>query len=297
MDTRQRLKYIDVLRVLAMIPVMVCHYTRSLEYAGVGFVNKILPDTVFSIYLGGVGVAIFFVISGASLMYTYDGKFETRKYVKKRILGIYPMYYMAWLAAFLYLFYKNRGFLSDVPKVKILLTLFGMDGYANWYGKNFYLLGEWFLGCLIFLYILFPLLKYAITKHPLITGVIISVIYIVVPYFYSGTIPAENFFVFRIPEFAFGMYFVYYKPDLKWPAALGTVIVLICTCVFNITFIPVLYRNTVVGIAYLLLSYIYVNILNAICFTGYAGVLESMRMQYSLHTISVFRKLHITLME
>ena len=61
---KARLNYLDVLRVIAILPVIVCHYTRSQEYAGVGFVNKILPDSFFSVYLGDYGVAIFFAVSG-----------------------------------------------------------------------------------------------------------------------------------------------------------------------------------------------------------------------------------------
>ena len=245
---KERLKYIDLLRVLAMISVLVCHYTRSLEYAGVGFVNKILPDYVFNVYLGSFGVAIFFVLSGASLMYTYEGKFDIVKYIKKRFIGIFPMYWMAWIIAFLYLFYKNKVFDYTIPKAKILLTIFGMDGYANWYGKNFYILGEWFLGCLLLLYILFPILKIGVEKWPIITAVVIVLIYFVGSYFYSGTIPTANYFVFRIPEFIFGMYFVHYKWKVKWPVALAGVILLVCAAVFDLSMLPTLYKNSAVGI-------------------------------------------------
>ena len=223
---KERLKYVDVLRVLAMVPVVVCHYTRSQEYAGITYPNKFMPDEFFSIYLGSFGVAIFFILSGVSLMYTYDGKLDLKLFIKKRFLGIFPMYWMAWLTAFLYLFYKNKGFFNIIPRWKIIYTVIGMDGYFNWLDQTFYLLGEWFLGCLLLLYVLFPILKWGIEKHPYITAVIIIAVYFVGIRIYHGKIPSGNFFLFRVPEFAFGMYFVKYFKRVKLPVGIICTILL-----------------------------------------------------------------------
>ena len=54
-----------------------------LAAAGVGYDVKILPDTVCGVYLGDFGVCIFFVLSGISLMYTYQGKLDIKQYFKK----------------------------------------------------------------------------------------------------------------------------------------------------------------------------------------------------------------------
>ena len=66
---RERILYFDLIKLIAMLCVFVCHFTRSLEAAVVGFDFKILPDTVFSVYLGSFGVTLFFIVSGAALMY------------------------------------------------------------------------------------------------------------------------------------------------------------------------------------------------------------------------------------
>lgn len=39
----------------------------------------------------------------------------------------------------------------------MLLSLLGMDGYFQYRGPNYYLIGEWFFGAIVFLYILYPL--------------------------------------------------------------------------------------------------------------------------------------------
>ncbi len=248
-EKKERLKYIDVMRVLAMIPVVICHYTRSQEYAGITYPFKFMPDEFFSIYLGSFGVAIFFILSGASLMYTYEGKLDIKLFIKKRFLGIFPMYYMAWIVAFLYLFYKNKGFIDTRAHWKLVYTVIGMDGYFNWLDETFYLLGEWFLGCLILLYVLFPLLKWGIEKHPYITAVIIALIYFVGIRIYHGKIPTGNFFLFRVPEFAFGMYFVKYIKEVKLPLGIISTVALIGAWFIDLSKVEVVYKNTFVGIA------------------------------------------------
>ncbi len=247
-NKKERLKYVDVIRVIAMVAVLVCHYTRSLEYAGVGFVNKILPDSIFNVYMGSFGVSLFFIVSGVSLMYTYSGDIDLKKYFKKRFLGIYPMYWIAYIIAFLYFFMKNRGFYTETPRIKILLTAIGMDGYTNWFGDNFYLLGEWFLGCIIILYILFPLIKLGIDKKPIATGLIISIIYVVTCIFYSGPMPLQCLFLVRIPEFAFGMYLVKYGWKIKLPVASVCAALLIISSLVDLSMIHTIHVTIVMGI-------------------------------------------------
>ena len=155
---RERLYYLDLIKIIAALSVFGCHFTRSLEMNQVGYSIKIIPDYIFNIYIGNFGVSLFFIISGAALMYVYDEKIKLVDYYKKRFLGIYPMFWIAYISAFLYNFWLNRGVTYKHPKITFLLTLFGMDGYLGFYVENYYLLGEWFLGCLIFLYLSFPIL-------------------------------------------------------------------------------------------------------------------------------------------
>lgn len=252
---KKRLAYVDILRVLAMLPIIVCHYTRALESAGVGYMNKILPDRVLGVYLGDFGVCIFFVLSGISLMYTYNEKLDIKQYIKKRFLGIFPMYWLTWVLGFAYLTYKNAGLTlwSNIPKAKFLLTIIGMDGYTTWYGPNFYILGEWFLGCIILLYILFPILKVGIEKQPIITAIIILSVYLIGSRVYNGHIPVSIFFLFRIPEFAFGMYFVKYIKHARWPMAVAGFAVLACFEMLELNNLQTLYKNTMIAMASVIL--------------------------------------------
>lgn len=258
MSKKERLKYVDLLRIIAIIPVVVCHWTRGLEYAGVTYESKILPDEIFSLYLGGFGVAVFFVLSGISLMYTYEGKLDIKKYFYKRFVGIYPMFWIAWIIAFCYYFVINHGnYYTNAPKWTMIWSFLGLDGYFSTFGANWYLLGEWFLGCLLFLYLLFPILKWGIEKHPVVTGIIIVTVYLVLSIFYKGAIHRNNFFLFRVPEFAFGMYFVKYWKKPNVASGIITLAFLAFMQLFpfhkflddETFFFTAVYRNTLVGIA------------------------------------------------
>ena len=141
---KERLIYLDVIRTLAVICVFVVHFTRQLEYAGISYNGyKILPDTLFDVYLGGYGVSLFFAVSGAALMYNYGGKCELKNFYKKRFWGIYPMFWMAFGIVFLYRFYMEKSFTFACEKWTILLTITGMDGYLSFFFHDFYILGEW----------------------------------------------------------------------------------------------------------------------------------------------------------
>ena len=124
---KERLAYLDIIRTIAVISVLVCHYTRALESNGIGYLNKILPDFPFSLYLGSYGVSLFFIISGASLMYVYSEKCEVLTFFKKRFWAIYPMFWLAYIIAFLYNFWVNKGMFYAYPKSRFLLTFFGKE--------------------------------------------------------------------------------------------------------------------------------------------------------------------------
>ena len=227
---KKRLFYLDLVRTIAVIAVLGCHFTRQLEYAGVGFVSKILPDFICNVYMGSFGVGLFFIVSGASLMHVYSEKLEVAKFYAKRFWAIYPMFWIAYLLAFLFEFYRRGGLDLRHPKGRFLLTVFGMDGYLGFFWENYYLLGEWFLGCLILLYLLFPLLRWGVKKHPIITAVIALAMFAVGIWYaftHSYKMNPECWVFMRIPELLFGMYYVEYFKKVHWTAVPISLIFLI----------------------------------------------------------------------
>lgn len=206
---KKRIFYLDFIRAIAMIMIVNYHF-----FAENRIEIKVLSDGMW----GFIGVAMFFMISGASLMYQYREKLELKNYFKKRFLGIYPMFWIAYSLLFLYLFYGNKGFFKDLPIYKLGISLLGMDGYFIVYTKTWYLIGEWFIGCIILIYLLFPFFRMCMKKYPRTFFVLATLVNLGVIFFSQFKMPLNHNLLLCSYSFLLGMYFMeYYKKfELKY---------------------------------------------------------------------------------
>lgn len=121
---------------------------------------------------GFMFVTSFFSMSGTVLYYNYPKINSFKKFYFKRWKAIFPSYYIC----FFYFFLKNVFIFHKVfyngHWSRLFLTLFGMDGYLAYKFKNYYLIGEWFLGVIILLYFLYPILSFLMNKNILIINFI-----------------------------------------------------------------------------------------------------------------------------
>ena len=179
---KERLFYLDFVRAIAVISILITHFNARYLYLSPPMPEKaVLTTTVSNIYIGSWGVSLFFIISGAALMYVYQERIEIKKFYKKRFLSIYPMFWIAYIVAFFYLFYTNKMIPgSGVPKINFIYTILGMDGMVAAYIPTYYILGEWFLGAIILMYVLFPLLWKGVKKQPIITFGLSIIVYILI---------------------------------------------------------------------------------------------------------------------
>jgi len=200
MSSNNRVFQFDFIRSISTIMIIVFHFIIQER------VIYFWP-TGANFSLGELGVALFFILSGASLMNAYRNDFNIKKYFKKRFLAIYPMFWIAYSCAFLYDFYMGKGINESISFVKILLSVIGMDGYLMYKIPVFYLLGEWFLGAIIIFYILFPFLLYLIKKSWLITSIVVMFIYLYLCFNYTFEIFPDRNTLINLPLFLFGMLF------------------------------------------------------------------------------------------
>ena len=91
---------------------------------------------------------------------------------------------------------------------------------AGWVGMDFACVGEWFLGSILFLYLLFPLLQRALRKAPVLTWAV--TLLVCIPLHMQGW--DNGLVAVHIPEFLFGMTFLTLKDQIK--AILAPVLVL-----------------------------------------------------------------------
>lgn len=87
-----RVFYFDFIRAVAILMILIFHFNeRIVTYLAVP--EKLMIGNVSLLNLGGVnlalgnwGVSLFLILSGASLMYTYQDKLEWKRFYKKYCL-------------------------------------------------------------------------------------------------------------------------------------------------------------------------------------------------------------------
>lgn len=178
----QRNFRLDVIRFVGMVFVFAYHF--DVENKVYGLKHFITHTEYHSINLGGIGVMLFFLLSG-EVHRKYrkkqeEGfKFKIISYYRRRLISIYPLFYIAYSIALLMLFLlKDDVFISfrTIEKWKFLLTLLAADGYFPQMGSTFYLVGEWFTTVIIMIYILFPVIRICIADFKTYYFIILSVL-------------------------------------------------------------------------------------------------------------------------
>lgn len=174
---KPRLFYLDLIRTVALVSILIIHFNASVT----GYFtlpHKLFGSTLpFGIYLGDFGSTLFFIVSGASLCYTAPEQFDTLSFYKKRARAVYPMFWLAWAICFSIHFVTRPGYYAGAKTVTLVLTVLGLDNFAvaaGWVGQDFACVGEWFLGSILFLYLLFPLLLFGYRRRPWLSFAIVT---------------------------------------------------------------------------------------------------------------------------
>lgn len=218
---RKRLIYLDIIRIIATFLIILFHYMECLEQ-----MNLLMHPERFSVagvslmHLGGVnltlgnwGVSMFLIISGAGMMMGYQHKCEVKSFYKKRLLRVMPEYYLSYLLAVLILFMLGKLTVENFSLTSIVTTLLGIDGWLGSMLPSYPLVGDWFIGLILILYLFFPALRILVNKYPRITLVTYIIIFAIYEYVYPFTFPKRNSVILRGLEFVIGMFLV--KIDWK----------------------------------------------------------------------------------
>ena len=117
---------LDVVRLAALLPVLCYHY--CIEAARLGFA---VPTVLISRGMADwveLGLAWFFLLSGAALCLQWQGRFALRRYLAGRAAATYPAFWLGFAALFLYgeVLHGNN---ADIPRWRVIFSLLGLDGY------------------------------------------------------------------------------------------------------------------------------------------------------------------------
>ena len=95
--------------------------------------------------------------------------------------------------------------------IKFIYTIIGLDGYLYYRIKTYFILGEWFLGAIIIIYILYPLLLMLIYKKILLFYLILIFGYYLMLQTNLFIMKNEINIITCISSFYFGIITIKYK--------------------------------------------------------------------------------------
>ena len=200
-------KYRGQLMGLAALFIMICHNSVYHPYSiNFGYIRPFFQ----------CGVDIFLLLSGIGCFYSFAKTPETLRFYKKRFIRLVPTYlifvliYGIWCITI----YSNStgGFLHDFPVVKLFAGTYTKSAgeflhefsVISFFTAN--VVTIWFVGAIIVLYLLFPLIYRLVLKSELAVWLLILALYVInyIPALVeSGFI--YSIFTLRIPSFLLGV--------------------------------------------------------------------------------------------
>jgi len=193
-DIKEISTYRSELMGWSILWIMMLHFTFT-QIAPLGFVAQ----------YGFAGVDIFMMVSGLGLFYSLDKDDNVLRFYKKRLLRIFPTYYI--IGFFDNIIVEHDGFLT---------YLFRYTTIGYWTGQEY---AGWFIPAIIFLYLLAPLIKFVIDKKWFVLTTTAIVLIYLSAYFFAdkeNILDRSHFFLlYRIPAFIFGMVLAYWIKNGK----------------------------------------------------------------------------------
>ena len=126
MEQRQRLDYVDGLRGLAALVVVLQHAAQLVQNAGIGYYAPLLE----TINLGRFGVVLFFLISGLVIPFSFRGERPLRDFAISRLFRLYPAYWLSIPVLAALAVHNGRIITADM----VLANLTMLQGL--WHGPN-----------------------------------------------------------------------------------------------------------------------------------------------------------------
>lgn len=126
----------NLIRGLGILSIILFHFDAVLDENGLS--PTLFLNSTGTIQLGGIGVVLFFCLSGSLLIKNYRENFKVRSFIKKRLIRIYIPQFITYMLAFIIwsIVYSSIYTIKSIPG--ILVSLFGMDYFG---GGGYYMLG------------------------------------------------------------------------------------------------------------------------------------------------------------
>lgn len=242
-----RLQELDVLRGFAALNVLLYHYTfRYFE------IFKVDERPRVEWFFGHHGVELFFMISGFVIFLTLQNIKDTKEFILKRFIRLYPTYWICLLITLLFSIFYNVSRGGDFTFIEILMNFTMIQGIfeiPNIDGVYWSLLPELFF---------YALMAFLYSTKLLKNIRVIAVIWL----FWmilnkSGFFPYGEFFL----NLKYGMFFIagiiFYNIKFKSANLIDYVIILMC--LFTAFYVNGLSYNIVVYTIWFLVFFLFVK--------------------------------------
>jgi len=219
---------LDIIRCVAILLLLISHIGQTINNPIMGAWFGI--NHFYKVSFGGLAVTIFLILSGLALQLNYGcKKIHLSKFIAKRCLKIYPIYYLSLMIGiplfFLRWYYFDGYMAAGLGRLDLSDSILSITGFYAFVGKwgGPFVETSWFIALIMTMYILFPLLSHAIRKWPMIvilTLLLISIVSRII--IGSGGIlthfirPLDWFPLCRIFEFSLGIYLALSIPEKIW---------------------------------------------------------------------------------
>lgn len=239
-----RVLFFDISRILAILLVVLAHISQA---AGIPYLNRFfgIPN-FYWVSLGGIGVTLFLIVSGSVLAYNYGEIIPIKKlkqFYTNRIIRLYPSYWISIIVILFIFLILIPGYITKLSVTNILLTFSGLYVFMNQWGGPIMTV-SWFIGLILSLYLIYPILNYMFNKHTNYTLLLLLILSIVSRIICGqlqsngvGNRLVDWFPLCRIFEFGLGVYIVktgLYIKKIEVSESLSKIIVLLSNISFPV---------------------------------------------------------------
>lgn len=225
---RKNYDWIDTIRVFATLNIIIFHYVLTLIH------NENLQPTIQKFFLGmeNIGVAAFFGISGYLVVNSLQNLKSLFEFYRRKVIRIilpFTFLYVFIIVLNLILKAINPKSLSMIDitfsnfsMMKFIGGLFPLDTNLLMYFdvQYYFIIGEWFIGTLIWMYLISPLLyKFLRLNVPITMIILVAVALTTADLLVDLEVQRRilsrpSFFLVRLPEFATGMVLFMYRDKI-----------------------------------------------------------------------------------
>ena len=210
---RKRIYCFDLLKAISIFIVFMHHIMMDMYAVHPMSDLKVLESIILrpNMNLGMIACGLFVLISGATISLSKREE-DFISFYKRRLTRVLIPFYIVYIIYFIIrvINFRTIHMFGGIAKWRFIYTICGIDEYLNANGIPTFSLGigEWFLGCIIFCYLVYPLLKLAHKKNAIITFAVMTACFIFINIRYKSfnfVIPSHMNFFCQVYNFYLGM--------------------------------------------------------------------------------------------